>query len=61
MKCDICDRDTKSAYVDGKTAGGPWANMCLKCHKMYGCGLGTGLGQKYEMKASDDQWVKVEG
>lgn len=42
-KCDFCD---SSAKYDGKTAGGPWANMCEKHFKAYGVGLGTGRGQK---------------
>jgi hypothetical protein len=46
---------------DGKTAGGPWANMCESSWKKFGCGkLGTGYAQKYE-KQADGRWLKVEG
>lgn len=40
--CDFCDR---LAWVDGKTAQGPWANMCRAHYSAYGIGLGTGRGQ----------------
>jgi len=49
MKCDICKIKIKEEYVDGATAMGPWANMCLECHKTVGIGLGIGKGQKYNI------------
>jgi hypothetical protein len=45
------------AFVDGKTTAGPWANMCLGCFSLFGMGLGTGKGQKYDAKTG----VKLEG
>lgn len=59
INCDVCGKKT-TTYVDGKTKTGPWANMCLQCHMNVGCGLGTGLGQKYECQASGEA-VKVAG
>jgi len=48
-QCDICECSLLGrAYVDGVTLLGPWANMCLECHRTCGCGLGTGFGQRYE-------------
>lgn len=48
--CDICEfvDGTKgiTAHFDGKTKGGPWANMCETHFVMYGVGLGTGRGQR---------------
>ena len=51
-KCDVhrytmsCPPDDcPEAVVDGKTAGGPWANMCVSCFHQHGVGLGTGRGQ----------------
>ena len=44
--CDLCG---VAASYDGKTIYGPWANMCDKCFKKYGVGLGTGRGQKLEL------------
>jgi len=41
--CDFCGGE---AHYDGKTKMGPWANMCDKCFRVYGVGLGTGCGQK---------------
>lgn len=47
VKCDICDQQCHSTYVDGKTKQGPWATMCPKCHLAWGVGIGTGKGQRY--------------
>lgn len=47
MKCDVCHVEIIGFYVDGKTKYGPWANMCLSCHKAFGVGLGLGKGQVY--------------
>lgn len=58
--CDVCQGKIGDAFVDGKTKLGPWANMCVPCHKKVGCGLGTGRGQKYE-KQTNGMWLKTEG
>ena len=50
--CDICKAPITSAFVDGRTSMGPWANMCLKCHAAKGTGLGTGCGQQYEKQCN---------
>ncbi len=71
-KCDFCGKPISTVFVDGATQGGPWACMCLVCHRENGCGLGQGRGQKYERKLiagfrdpdsprSIWRWVKVEG
>lgn len=54
MKCDICQTEITSVYVDGKTVYGPWANMCLYCHATKGVGLGLGLGkgQAYDVETN---------
>jgi len=52
-KCDMCDpgaKTTSKVMYDGKTAMGPWANMCGHCFKRYGVGLGLGKGQKLILK-----------
>jgi len=58
-KCDLCGK-TADAIIDGMTDGfadgplkpySPWACMCPDCHKLHGCGLEVGFGQKYERKA----------
>lgn len=56
-KCDLCDKPLTQAFVDGMTTVGPWAMMCLSCHKKYGFGLGTGRGQKYVHGLG--KWLKV--
>lgn len=46
---------------DGKTIGGPWANMTRRSWVRHGIGrLGTGFGQRYK-KQPDGRWLKVEG
>ena len=44
-------------FVDGATRGGPWAIMCITCHRTHGVGLGTGKGQMYDAATLD----KIEG
>lgn len=46
--CDLCELIgvTSQAKYDGKTRGGPWANMCAACFQANGVGLGTGMGQR---------------
>lgn len=56
--CDFCHKViSDGTYVDGATTIGPWANMCEGCYRLYGVGLGTGRGQRYDAKTG----VKVEG
>ena len=46
--CDICGgKISGTVFYDGKTKGGPWANMCHHCFQYHGIGLGVGYGQKY--------------
>jgi hypothetical protein len=39
--------------------------MCPTCHDLYGKGLGTGCGQRYQLTdvsgGDDDQWLKTGG
>lgn len=41
--CDICGEE---AHYDARTKPGMWCNLCEKCFKKHGIGLGTGKGQK---------------
>lgn len=59
VSCDLCRMLIGDTFVDGKTKMGPWANMCPKCHRSHGVGLGTGKGQKYS--SNGDSFVKTEG
>lgn len=56
--CNMCDRVFTAEFIDGKTAMGPWANMCGACHYKFGMGLGIGKGQRYE-KQPDGRWAKM--
>jgi hypothetical protein len=49
-------------FVDGRIHDGDprWANMCMRCYKRYGLGLGTGMGQRYTRQA-DGRWLKTGG
>lgn len=59
--CNICgDKFLDGVMYDCKTVHGPWANLCSNCYKIYGVGLGTGLGQKYQRDLSG-KYIKVEG
>lgn len=51
-KCDFCG---ETAQYDGKTRLGPWADMCSRCFKTYGVGLGLGRGQKLILKPAGGQ------
>jgi hypothetical protein len=59
-ECDLCHKPIIDQFVDGRTVYGPWANMCLRCHKKKGVGLGTGFGQYYK-KNQDGDFMKAEG
>jgi hypothetical protein len=58
--CELCDTPLVDKMVDGKTRMGPWALMCIPCHKKHGGHLGQGLGQQYE-KQQDGRWLKTAG
>lgn len=49
-----------SQFIDGRTHMGPWAIMSPASHKIYGVGLGKGMGQRYA-RQPDGRWLKVEG
>lgn len=48
--CDLCKQPAKDVYIDGKTKFGYWANMCASCFMERGVGLGSGKGQKYNVR-----------
>lgn len=56
-KCDICHKEPKKWFVDGRTKMGPWALMCQTCHPRMGVGIGPGCGQKYDASTLE----KLEG
>lgn len=56
--CDLCRSEILAGYVDGRTTMGPWANMCVSCHRTNGVGLGTGKGQCYRLQPSG-KWAKM--
>lgn len=56
-RCDICRQPITVAFIDGRTARGPWAAMCPVCHLVFGDGLGVGRGQLYARRP-DNRWVR---
>lgn len=59
-ECDICHTPITIEFIDGATKFGPWANMCPKCHKSHGRGVGTGKGQHYR-KDETGRFEKIAG
>lgn len=60
--CDICKKRIGSVFYDCSVTIGirtTWANVCPQCFELYGRGLGTGLGQKFQYK--DGEYRKVAG
>lgn len=55
--CNLCSRPLQQQFIDGRTAYGYWAIMCVHCHRIVGCGLGTGNGQRYDLVTLE----KVDG
>jgi hypothetical protein len=60
VRCEVCHGGISNDFVDGATRRGPWAMMCMKCHHMFGYGLGAGVGQKYTL-GDHDRWWKTGG
>jgi hypothetical protein len=60
VSCDVCSKPFETSFIDGATRGGPWANMCLRCHREIGAGIGQGQGQLYQ-RQTDGRWLKTEG
>jgi len=59
-RCQLCLKKLKDSFVEGVVLPDRyWTVMCIDCHAVYGNGLGTGKGQKYEKQGS--KFVKVAG
>lgn len=64
--CDLCDAPfgENEPMYDANILG-QWGNVCGSCFTRFGCKLGTGRGQRYELQRqahSDNKiWVKVAG
>ena len=58
--CDLCDQPITDNFVDGRTRMGPWACMCMQCHRKNGVGLGLGKGQLFVIQP-DGTYKKVAG
>jgi hypothetical protein len=60
-ECQLCGKKLNGVMIDARLKRGSWANVCQDCHNLYGVGLGTGNGQRYEWSTEHDGWIKTEG
>ena len=64
-KCQLCGIPIINVFVDCLVRIGPkqqgWADVCTTCHKKYGFGLGTGLGQEWWRNPTTDKFYKIDG
>lgn len=60
--CQSCNHPFESVMYDARLPLG-WGNYCHDCFAYFGGSLGTGKGQRYELKPYGDAkaWVKVAG
>lgn len=60
-RCDVTGEPIVGQFIDGRVRhAGQWAIMSPRTHARFGCGLGTGRGQRYKLQP-DGVWLKVEG
>lgn len=60
--CQLCNFPIEGTFVDGIVKKkGSWAVMCIRCHTIYGIGLGTGKGQRYAKEEGSKIYYKSEG
>lgn len=60
VRCDICHKALGATFFDARAQTGHWGCLCQTCYTVHGVGLGTGLGQKYEVQ-DDGRYLKVAG
>ena len=60
LSCDICDNQFDDGKMYDSNTGRGWGNLCSKCFKMHGLGLGMGRGQEYTRQA-DGSYLKTGG
>jgi hypothetical protein len=61
VACDGCLRPIITTFIDGAVRGTiSWANLCLRCHRQIGVGVGPGCGQLYRIQ-TDGRFLKAEG
>ena len=61
LKCEVCSLPLTHRFHDAQLRDfNCWGNVCDRCHKAYGFGHGTGIGQRYE-KQADGRWLKTKG
>ena len=58
--CQVCHRPFLGVMYDAGLPGAGWGCICKNCFLEYGCRLGTGHGQKYELQ-KDKRWLKTGG
>jgi len=59
--CGFCHVEIHDLLFDCKLRKGPWATLCESCYgRLYGIGLGIGLGQKYQ-EVQEGVFEQIEG
>jgi hypothetical protein len=59
--CDVCSTPIASLFYDTRLRGETaWASLCFPCFHIYGAGLGTGVGQRYQLQPNG-HWLKTGG
>lgn len=49
VKCDLCGGELEDVFYDARTTSGPWGILCSMCFAVHGVGIGTGMGQIYNL------------
>ena len=57
--CQLCGGAFRGTMYDANLRGVGWGNFCHPCFGEHSGRLGTGLGQRYELKAG--KWEKTSG
>jgi hypothetical protein len=54
-RCDACGTFGETTIYDARVPPrGVWAYLCEPCFVKFGCQLGEGRGQKYELKDEEE-------
>lgn len=61
--CQLCGHPWEGRMFDANLRGLGWGNYCRDCFAAYGGRLGTGYGQRYDLRPVGEAkaWVKVDG
>ena len=59
--CNACSATFGNVIYDARIPRvGSWGHLCPSCFESFGCSLGTGKGQKYELSETG-HYTKTKG